>query len=931
MNKAFWRISFCAQGLCLMMAILSGPAFGQGGKRHPMPCPDAKPAELPLPSTLPLDQYEKQLYAFLKARTYRQLGWCVDKDVRDTGPYIDGKYHGTHPAVRLYYSPEVMDWLTNGGREQDKPIPDGAVIVKEMYTAPAAIWAGLNDEELEAKLKARNEQLQWTVMVKDAKGAFDGWFWAGPWVQEDGTIPIDHLGEYPFDYPDSGFGSYCVRCHASASDESTFSALSNIKGFPGQPLLFRVDDSWRPIAKPEIEAAIKTRTGHAELAQTTMADEPEKVAAPNPLFLKTFTSISPVAYKDVMPLPPETLDRVPSPHGGPELYLTSDQCMSCHDGLGEPFGPTMILANDDRSFQINVSPYGEWRWSPMGLAGRDPVFYAQLESELAFIATIEDPIKREKIKRTTVNLCLSCHGAMGKRQYAIDHPQNPNFQFQTMFATPESQPELAKYGGLGRDGISCAVCHHIQEPEDTSLENFLKNHTTGAFVSGTPEELYGPFADVATAPMRNALGITPVHSDYITSSRMCGSCHLIDIPVVDAAEPNVSHIEQATYVEWLNSTFQDEYQPLSDQAQSCQDCHMPGGYHQNGIDEDPIQTRIAIVQDTTYPEAEHLEPHQDIEVAFREEGYRRHELVGLNVFLLEMFKQFNDILGVRKTNYMTGFDNGLPNAIDNMVHQARQNSAELVVDVDLKGRNLEAEVKVINKAGHRFPSGVGFRRLFLQLKVLQKVGGREVLLWGSGLTNEVGVIVDMAGNPLPTEFFKEDADGEQEYQIHHELITSDQQVQIYEELTKNVENRFTTSFIRRDREIKDNRLLPKGWRPEGPPNSGLDQPALRKYLEATFPKGNALKDPRYQDGSGTDEIRYRYTLPDRIDPASVYVEARLYYQSIPPYYLNMRFSEVPEGPQTQRLYYLTSNLDLNKSPAKGWKLEVVSQTVKVVK
>jgi uncharacterized protein YbjQ (UPF0145 family) len=738
------------------------------------------------------------------------------------------------------------------------------------------------------------------------------------------------LDEYPFDYPDSGFGSYCLRCHASATDDSTFSSLANIEGFPGQPLLFRVDDSWRPIAKKEMEEALASRTGHAAQAQSTMADEQVKVAEANALFLKTFKAIESVAYEDVLPIPPETLDRVPSPHGGPELYLTSDQCLSCHSGLGAPFGPTMILANDDGSFQMNVSPYGEWRWSPMGLAGRDPMFYAQLESELAYIATIEDPAKREEIKRTTVNLCLSCHGAMGKRQYAIDHPENPDFQFEYMFATPENHPELAKYGGLGRDGISCAVCHHIEEAEDTSLEYFLKNQTTGAFSSGPPEELFGPFEDVAEAPMENSLGIKPVYNEYITSSRLCGSCHLIDIPVVDASEPGVSHIEQAPYIEWLNSTFQNEYKPFSDEAQSCQDCHMPGGYHNNGIEVDQIQTRIAVVQDTTYPEAEHLEPHADIDVKFREEGFVRHELVGLNVFLLEMFNQFNDILGVRKSDYMTGLDNGLSNAIGNMAQQAAEKSADIDIAVNMKGRELSADVTVTNKAGHRFPSGVGFRRLFLQVKVLQKAGGRERLLWGSGLTNDVGVIVDMNGNPLPTEFLEDGPDGEQLYQQHHNLIESDQQVQIYEELTKNADGRFTTSFIRRDNEIKDNRLLPKGWRKNGPPNSGLDKPSLKKYLEATFPKGKALDDPSYRDGSGTDTVTYRYTLPGNIDPDDVHVEAKLYYQSIPPYYLNMRFSEVPDGPQTQRLYYLTSNLDLERTPAKGWKLPIVGKIVKAV-
>ena len=30
---------------------------------------------------------------------------------------------------------------------------------------------------------------------------------------------------------------------------------------------------------------------------------------------------------------------------------------------------------------VNLSPYGTWRTSPMGLAGRDPIFFAQLASE----------------------------------------------------------------------------------------------------------------------------------------------------------------------------------------------------------------------------------------------------------------------------------------------------------------------------------------------------------------------------------------------------------------------------------------------------------------------------------------------------------------------------------------------------------------------
>src|SRR5438309_635813 len=58
-----------------------------------------QPARLPRPSSLPLKEFEEKLFAFLNERQYQKLGWAVDKGVRDTGPFINGKYFGTHPAV----------------------------------------------------------------------------------------------------------------------------------------------------------------------------------------------------------------------------------------------------------------------------------------------------------------------------------------------------------------------------------------------------------------------------------------------------------------------------------------------------------------------------------------------------------------------------------------------------------------------------------------------------------------------------------------------------------------------------------------------------------------------------------------------------------------------------------------------------------------
>src|SRR5262245_58877619 len=92
-------------------------------------------APLSMPSQVTRRDYQEELYDFLGERRYLALGWKRDKGIRDTGPYLNGTYYGTHPAVRVYYSPEVIDWLVN---DRQGKIPDGALIIKEMYPPPAA-------------------------------------------------------------------------------------------------------------------------------------------------------------------------------------------------------------------------------------------------------------------------------------------------------------------------------------------------------------------------------------------------------------------------------------------------------------------------------------------------------------------------------------------------------------------------------------------------------------------------------------------------------------------------------------------------------------------------------------------------------------------------------------------------------------------------
>ena len=372
-----------------------------------------------------------------------------------------------------------------------------------------------------------------------------------------------------------------------------------------------------------------------------------------------------------------------------------------------------------------------------------------------------------------------------------------------------------------------------------------------------------------------------------------------------------------------------------------------------------IQQPIAFIEDNQYPQTGGRLPDEKIQVRFRKEGFVRHQFQGMNVTLLEMFRQYmspyksngsnilaNDILGVRQNDYMSGLD-GLSTAIDAFVQQAQNSTAEVSVsEPAISGQKLIADVKVTNKTGHRLPSGVGFRRAFLEFRVVDNDSGKTV--WCSGCTNELGVITKGASDErLPSELFDVYKDGTkpatlgypaacnkaipQHYQRHYfwdpqkntgSAITRQDQVQIYEELNLNIECAMTTSFLRRDYQLKDNRLLPFGWSKTGPLNPDKTPYIPADYLHETHPVSIG-SDPSYADGSGTSVVRYEIPL-SALTAKNLTITATLYYQSIPPYFLHDRFTQAPNEPATQRLYYLTSNLQTKGTPIENWKFQITS-------
>jgi hypothetical protein len=710
----------------------------------------------------------------------------------------------------------------------------------------------------------------------------------------------------------------------------------------------------------------------------------------------------PHALLNLLKMPSQTYDSVMIAGAGKlDHFLSSTQCVGCHQANATGVQLDMFdftpgpLGVGGEGRPVNIAPYSQWSSSPMGLAGRDPIFYAQLESEQILHADLDHratPKQQGALRALIQDTCLQCHGNMGQRQRAIDQHAATGVcgQFSRADATAvpfpnddahwPAQAQAATYAGLARDGISCTSCHQLalneeaakyaDAPWNSCIEQKQKslNPTfdglaatfSGSFPVGAAEDLNGPFTDPLSKPMLNSLRVVPQHSTDILTSEVCASCHSIHLPVLDREQAEAKCLpqttpadpfrcfpkryEQTTYPEWAFSAYRSgtlgkDKLPAGPGAtpQTCQQCHMPS------LDSagKPLTSKIASIEEySNYPQTDYRLPASEIDLPLRE-NYAQHQLVGLNVFLIEMAQQFPNVLGIRATDPGLGTMNVPPLQVTEnaMVEQARTRTAELSVKPlwDWRTKSLTAEVSVNNLAGHKFPSGVSFRRAYIEFTV-QDAAGK--VLWASGRSNAQGVIVDRSSRPIAGEFWWEASCKKRlpnAWQPHYEEISSENQAQIYQELITNAEGHLTTSFLSINAHPKDNRLQPHGFLPEAEriaiaaafgdktplaPHGAF--PMDENLGVAVGPEGEAAKDPDYQNGSGMDQLRY---VVRGLNQKPAKVTATLHYQSIPPFYQQDRYCTAAHADgtpivDTQRLHYLAAHLDLKDTRAEGWKLLV---------
>lgn len=638
-----------------------------------------------------------------------------------------------------------------------------------------------------------------------------------------------------------------------------------------------------------------------------------------------------------------------------DVYVTSDNCNGCHwsyvlqnnaqPSMTTPDVSTIDPKNLGATQMWDISPYGEWSASMMGLAGRDPIFHAQLAWEAK---------RHPELADQAGNFCTRCHQAGAQRQFHLDNgqswennkplilppdeaPTGPMFSTKYTYLEPSKTVNAdTKYGALARDGVTCTVCHQIQAEGLGTEESFTANFA----YPDHPGLVFGPYATDSVKPylMEQAIGVTPVHGPQMKDSALCGSCHTVLTPVVSEHQTLDGRYrtayEQATFIEWLNSDFAGRNGAT---AESCQDCHMPsrlpddpivgsGNTQANGKELTEI---IANVESAWLPPVEGR-ADDDLITPQPKDGYRRHTLLGLNLYANMMFQQFPNLLG-NSSQPLGRVPNGIPAlklAEKEIMTFARHSTVDVSVsDAGSNSGTRAFDVTVVNKTGHKFPSGVGFRRAYILFEAKDASGA---VLWASGRTNAAGQLIDQTGAVLENETTEDPL----KILTGAPLIAAQNEAYIFEERIaspvggiKAIKNdpepdlrkmRLTTSFLEVAYEAKDTRLLPKGWSADGP---------YAKYTETSILDVEKARHVLLPPGPDAASRTIRYQLPDSIGGRVASVDATVYYQAIPPYYLQERWQY--DTPEAQRLYYMVAHLNTDGTPIEGWRLPLVTASIPV--
>ncbi len=417
--------------------------------------------------------------------------------------------------------------------------------------------------------------------------------------------------------------------------------------------------------------------------------------------------------------------------------------------------------------------------------------------------TIDHPESKSAVE----DECSVCHMPITRYEAKLQGHEGEIFAF-----LPFSQ-KTGEMSALGQDGVTCSVCHQISNQKLGTKESF-----NGGFLINPPQTKddhpeYGPYViqnGQALIMQSSTGGFRPTFGTHIADSALCGTCHTLYTTARGPGGKVIGQLpEQMPYQEWLHSDYAGK--------QSCQSCHMPEV-------QGPAPIAAVLGVDRL--------------------GVRQHVFVGGNFFMQRVLNNYRNELSVAAT------PQELTNASDGTVAFLQSQAAQVRLEnVRADSGRLTADVLVKNLTGHKLPTAFPSRRAWLHFIVRDR-NGKTV--FESGALNPDGSI---QGND-------NDADASR-FEPHYHRIESGDQVEIYESIMGDSAGHVTTGLLDAVGYLKDDRLLPSGFRKE---TADRDIAVI----------GDAAADADFTDSG--DRVQYALTLGDAQGP--FHIEVELWYQPI---------------------------------------------------
>lgn len=381
-------------------------------------------------------------------------------------------------------------------------------------------------------------------------------------------------------------------------------------------------------------------------------------------------------------------------------------------------------------------------------------------------------------------------------------------------------------------------------------------------------------------------------SEFIRTSEFCGSCHDLTVPVLNHGMP-----EQRTYSEWKYSSYaRTSHVPADPLAkrtttgpERCQDCHMPQLKHEyTDLDSGSYNADPWLVGGFPYGKNRAAQG-----------GTSQHKLTGSNRDLPQIMKVLYPEVDMEILGAPIGRDPrvfpGMLSDRSPMWDRAKQNTEITLrdgVDVQITQAPTEVvgqpgvyemKVKVVNKSGHRIPSGYpDGRRFWLSVQAKDATGAP---VYVSGVYDAASATLKTTA----TDAFKRSLGN-----VIDATIPANNAVQVYERVTgmcysdtgktawiypepaSAVAAACTPSpSVLNNFILFDNRIPPKGF---DAANGRLAGIKFWNYDPITFaPVEEQTRFTAAQLAEGSDEVTYRFSAPGG---QALSASAEVYWQTL---------------------------------------------------